>query len=136
MDTVNGSYHRHEPRATGRRSHMHEMNIEMLRTLSCAMPGTEEDVKWGNDLCFLVGKKMFCVTALDGPFRASFKVKPGAFEELVQRSDIVPAPYLARNNWVMARSPGALSNDEWELYIRGSYDLVRAGLPKRIREQL
>ena len=35
------------------------MNIEQLRKFCLSFPGATEDIKWGNDLCFCVGKKMF-----------------------------------------------------------------------------
>ena len=40
------------------------MNIEQLRKYCLSFPHATEDVKWGNDLCFCVGGKMFCVTGL------------------------------------------------------------------------
>ncbi len=42
------------------------MNLEHLRKYCLSFPGVTEDVKWGNDLCFCVGEKMFCVTGVDG----------------------------------------------------------------------
>ena len=41
------------------------MNIEHLREYCLSFPGATEDVKWGSDLCFSVGAKMFCVTGAD-----------------------------------------------------------------------
>ena len=41
------------------------MNIEQLRKYCLAFPGATEDVKWGSDLCFSVGAKMFAVTGVD-----------------------------------------------------------------------
>ena len=40
------------------------------------LPGVTQDVKWGNDLAYSVGGKMFAVTCLDGADagRVSFKV--------------------------------------------------------------
>jgi predicted DNA-binding protein (MmcQ/YjbR family) len=38
------------------------MNIEQLRKFCLSFPGATEDIKWGADLCFCVGEKMFCVT--------------------------------------------------------------------------
>jgi hypothetical protein len=34
------------------------------------------DVKWGDDLCYLVGEKMYCVQNLEGAFKVSFKTTP------------------------------------------------------------
>ena len=41
------------------------MNIEQLRKFCLSFPGATEDIKWGADLCFCVGAKMFCVTGAD-----------------------------------------------------------------------
>lgn len=107
------------------------MHHEQLRDLCLGLKGTTEDIKWGNDLCFLVGEKMFCVTWLDGPFQASFKVTNEEFEELIARPDIVPAAYLARYKWVQVKSATALHAAEWDRLIKQSYELVKAGLTKK-----
>lgn len=112
------------------------MNIEELRSYCLSFPATTEDVKWGNDLCFSVGGKMFCVTGLDAPFSASFKVRDTEFEELTQREGVIPAPYMARNNWVLVRSVEALSVEEWKRYVRQSYELVFAKLTRKIQAQV
>jgi len=41
------------------------MTIESLRKYCLSFPGATEDIKWGADLCFCVGAKMFCVTGVD-----------------------------------------------------------------------
>lgn len=111
------------------------MNIESLRTRCLSFPGTTEDVKWGNDLCFLVGEKMFCVTSADTDEGASFKVRDEEFEEMTSREGIIPAPYMARAKWVYVLDFSRMTDAEWEHYIRQSYELVKAKLPKKIREQ-
>ena len=110
------------------------MDIEHLREFCLSLPHVEEDVKWGNDLCFLVGKKMFCVTGLSGSFGVSLKVKNEEFDELTTLSDIIPAPYLARYKWVFVKNADCFSRDEWEHYIRQSYTLVKSKLPKKMFE--
>ena len=58
------------------------MNIEQLREFCLSLPHTTEDVKWGNDLCFSVGAKMFAVTGVDSTGSVSFKCTPEKFAEL------------------------------------------------------
>jgi predicted DNA-binding protein (MmcQ/YjbR family) len=41
------------------------MNIEEVQSLCNQLPGVTEDIKWGSDLCFSVGGKMFLVTGLE-----------------------------------------------------------------------
>jgi len=112
------------------------MNIEKLRKICLSLPYTTEDVKWDNDLCFLIGKKMFCVTGLEGSFSASFKLKDEEFNELTEMDGIIPAPYLARYKWVLVKNSTALTNKEWEHYISQSYEMIKSKLPKRILAQL
>ena len=112
------------------------MDIEWLRATCLALPGTSEDIKWGNDLCFLVAEKMFCVTNLEPPLHVSFKVSDEEFEELSQREGIIPAPYMARNKWIMVQQVSKLSKSEWKSYIQQSYDMVKAKLPKKTQAGL
>ena len=112
------------------------MNIEDFRALALSFPGATEDVKWGNDLCFLVGEKMFSVTKLGGSFSASMKVETEAFDELIERQGIIPAPYLARYKWVLVKQSEALSSEEWHQYLTASYEIVKAKLPKRLPDEI
>jgi predicted DNA-binding protein (MmcQ/YjbR family) len=103
-----------------------------------ALPGATEDVKWGADLVFSVGGKMFAASGMGAaefePF--SFKCSPEAFAELTEREGVIPAPYLARAQWVQVQEPLALSVEEAERYIGESYRLVLAKLPKRVQAEL
>lgn len=112
------------------------MDIEFVRRYCRSLPGVREDIKWGNDLCFLVGEKMFCVTSLEGPFTLTFKVPGDLFDELVAGSDFLPAPYLARAKWVSLARGASLKASDLERYIKQSYDLVRMKLPRKVLRQL
>ena len=112
------------------------MNIEALRELCLGLPGVTEDIKWGADLCFLVGEKMFCVTSIDPPHSVSFKVTNDQFDEVVARQGIIPAPYMARNKWVNVQEWSILTDTEWETYVKQSYSLVKAKLPKKIQKDI
>src|SRR5258706_5452662 len=110
------------------------MNIETLRQICRSLPAVTEDVKWGSDLCFSVGKKMFAVVNLEPPHQVAFKCTPESFGELVERAGIIPAPYMARNMWVQEQELGAtLDRVELEALIKISYELVVAKLPKSRR---
>ena len=112
------------------------MNIERLREFCLALPATTEDIKWGHDLCFSVGAKMYAVTGTEGPFTVSFKVTPEQFGELTAREGIAPAPYMARNFWVLAEDATQLSATEWETYLQQSYELVKSKLTKKLQKEL
>lgn len=112
------------------------MDIEQLRKFCLSLPAATEDVKWGHDLVFSVGGKMFCVAGLDGPLTFSFKVRDEEYEELSSSDGFMPAPYMARNKWVLATKPGKLGMKQWAAYIEQSYELVKAKLTKKQRTDL
>jgi predicted DNA-binding protein (MmcQ/YjbR family) len=108
------------------------MNIEELRKFCLAQKGATEDIKWGADLCFCIGSKMFCVTGFNPPMKVSLKVKDEEFDELCARPGIIPAPYTARYKWIYVEDVTAFTDKEWKHYILQSYELVKSKLPKRI----
>ena len=112
------------------------MDIEMIRKICTGLPSVTEDIKWGNDLCFLIGSKMFCVAGLQTPTTVSFKVKDEEFDIMSSREGLEPAPYVARYKWVLVKELNKLSKKEWEHYIRQSYELVRSKLPKKVLKDL
>ena len=110
------------------------MTIEGVRQICRALPAVTEDVKWGSDLCFCVAGKMFAAMDLNPPHSLGFKCTPEEFAELVERPGIVPAPYMARNMWVLEERLGeALERRELERLLKTSYELVVARLPKSRR---
>lgn len=114
------------------------MNASELRKLVAKWPGVTEDIKWGADLVYSVGGKMFAVTGTDpkDAGRISFKVPDERFLELTDRAGIVPAPYLARARWVMVERGARLAQAELQALIRGSYELVKSKLPVRTQREL
>lgn len=113
------------------------MDLEALRKYCLSFPGATEDIKWGADLCFCVGAKMFCVTGADSITGGlSVKCTPEKFAELIEREGIDPAAYVGRYKWVRISDLDAVSNDELNDLISTSYELVRDKLPKGVRDRL
>ena len=112
------------------------MDIEWLRKVCLGFPASAEEIKWGNDLCFMVAGKMFCVAGLNEPITISFRVPDEIFEELSGRDGFIPAPYMARAKWVQLKKPYQLHKNELEKYICQSYELVKAKLSKKLRREL
>ncbi|MDZ4714307.1 MAG: MmcQ/YjbR family DNA-binding protein [Cytophagales bacterium] len=112
------------------------MTTAALEKLCKGFKGTTVDIKWGNDLCYLIGKKMYCVTAMDGPFRISFKATVEDFYLLTEREGIIPAPYLARYHWILVEKPAALSMPEWKHYVGTSFQLAKEKLPVKAKRLL
>jgi len=112
------------------------MNLEELRNICLSMPYATEDIKYGSDLCFSVGNKIFCGTRITGPFRTGIKCDENSFSELVEREGIVPMPRLSVTYWVRIENAVALTMKEWEDYIRKSYGYIFDALPAKIKQSL
>jgi predicted DNA-binding protein (MmcQ/YjbR family) len=113
------------------------MNPEKIRSICKKLPNVTEDIKWGHDLCFCIGEKMFVVVGIDSvPVSASFKTTDEEFEKLSARKGFKPAPYLARYKWVYVDDIKLLSEKEWGQRIQTAYDLIRSKLPKSVLKTL
>ncbi|HJW15766.1 MAG TPA: MmcQ/YjbR family DNA-binding protein, partial [Flavisolibacter sp.] len=100
------------------------------------MPAVSEDIKWGNNLVFSVGNRMFFITSLEQPIKYSFKVKEDEFEELCATGNYSPAPYLARANWVLINSTATITTEEFKERVSQSYELVKNRLTKKEKSLL
>ncbi len=101
------------------------------------MPAVTEDIKWGHDLVFSIGGKMFCVAGLEqSPTTASFKVKEEEFEEMCNRPGFKPAPYVAKYKWVWIEDINKMKKTDWKKYLQQSYDLVKNKLSPKLKKQL
>jgi predicted DNA-binding protein (MmcQ/YjbR family) len=110
------------------------VTVETVREICRAFPGVTEDVKWGNDLCFCVGGKMFAAMDLNPPHGIGFKCTTEDFGQLVEQPGIRPAPYLARAMWVQEDVLGhALGRRDFKRLLKTAYDLVVAKLPQSKR---
>lgn len=113
------------------------MNVDRLRELCLSFPGSTEQIQWGHDLVFKVSGKMFAVTPLEpAPVCLSFKASPENFEELIERQNIIPAPYMARAQWVALQTRDAIAESELAGLLRESYEMVLAKLPKKTQEMI
>ncbi|WDR06972.1 MmcQ/YjbR family DNA-binding protein [Devosia rhodophyticola] len=82
-----------------------------------------------------VGGKVFGLKSENGHGALSFKVRETSFEILTAMPKIAQAPYFAKRRWVSAASD-ALSVEEFNDYLKASYDLVGAGLTKKLQRTL
>jgi predicted DNA-binding protein (MmcQ/YjbR family) len=112
-------------------------DVDWVRDLCLSFPHATEQVTWGVDLTFRINGKIFAVTVLE-PAKVwlSFKCSPENFAELTERAGIIPAPYLARAQWVALETKDALSKEELATLLREAYDFVFAKLPRKTREVL
>ena len=113
------------------------MDAEWLRKVCRSFPGTTEQIQWGCDLVLKVGGKMYAATPLEpAPVCLSFKATPEKFAELTERQNIIPAPYLARAQWVALQTRDALGREELAGLLRESYEMILGKLPKKMRERI
>jgi predicted DNA-binding protein (MmcQ/YjbR family) len=102
-----------------------------------SLPHVTEDIKWGNDLVFSIGDKMFAAfdnTGKDATFGC--KVADDDFATITSIEGIIPAPYAARYYWISVKDPKVLPESEAIALLRGSYDLVKAKLPKKTQQRI
>ncbi|PYT06001.1 MAG: hypothetical protein DMF60_10275 [Acidobacteria bacterium] len=66
----------------------------------------------------------------------SFKCTPEKFDELIELDGIIPAPYTARNKWVMLEHLNALGDSEVKRLIKNSYEMIFAKLTKKAQAEL
>ncbi|MBX7224499.1 MAG: MmcQ/YjbR family DNA-binding protein [Chitinophagales bacterium] len=100
------------------------MNPETLRIFCLSLPDTTEDIKWGNDLCFCIKGKMFCVIPLDSQNGITLKVDTEEFDTLTSIPGISIAPYVGRYHWIHIENYETFSTEEWKKRISRSYELV------------
>ena len=94
--------------------------IEYCRSL----PGATEDVKWGKDLIFSVGGKMFAGFMLPAGQPLGFKVDPEAFDHMIGKRGIVPAPYMAKHSWISVTDRKKLPEAKLKALLSESHRLV------------
>jgi predicted DNA-binding protein (MmcQ/YjbR family) len=123
---------------TGNGSKDKGLDEQQIAAFCANWPGVTSSIKWEADRVFSVAGKMFLAIASIGPDRGrfSFKVDTDRFLELTEQPGMMPAPYIARAFWVSVTEPERFARDELEAYVRRSYELVVANLPKKTQATL
>ncbi len=83
-----------------------------------------------------VGDKVFAVLGEREDWRLVVKCSEESFEILTSLEGIAQAPYFAKRKWVSIADHSPLEQEELEHYMRRSYELVAAGLTKKLRGEL
>ena len=112
------------------------MTRELLEEICLSKKGATYDIKWGKDLCYLIGEKMWCATGTEPPFHVGFKTTPEDFASLTERQGIEPAKYLARAHWITVKELHSLSKEEWEQQLEQAYQLVFQKLTKKKQREI
>jgi predicted DNA-binding protein (MmcQ/YjbR family) len=103
-----------------------------------SLPGATLSIQWGDDHVFKVGGKMFAAMAAPTtkPHSISFKADEMSFHVLTKMRGIVPAPYLARAQWVHLDRLDRLPNKQLKGYTARAHAIVARGLTKKARAAL
>ncbi len=114
------------------------MNIEEFRDFCIAMRGVTEKFPFDeNTLVFYVGGKMFCLTDINAFDFINVKCDPGkAIELREQHPGVLPGYHMNKKHWNSLLMDGSLPIDLVRKWIRDSYELVFAGLPKKVQQEL
>jgi predicted DNA-binding protein (MmcQ/YjbR family) len=115
------------------------MDIETFREYCLAKPGTEETLPFDEvTLVFKVVGKVFAITGLDSEeFTVNLKCEPGWAEELrEQYPEIRPGYHMNKKHWNTVSFESGLDEKLLRRLIDHSYELVVAGLPRKLRALL
>lgn len=115
------------------------MNLETLRDYCLKLAGVTEELPFGPDtLVFKVMGKVFLLTPLDTP-QHQFNVKcdPEKAEELREKyPDVKPGYHMNKKHWNTVYVTGSIPSEALFGWVKDSYDLVAASLPKKVQQEL
>ncbi len=116
------------------------MNIEEFRTYCLSKKGATESIpfsKLPDLLVFKVMNKMFTAIDLSSFDGFTIKCDPETIEEFREQYDAVQEPpYMSRKHWSWVQLDGTIPDKLIKEWLDTSYNLVVAGLPKKIRTTL
>jgi predicted DNA-binding protein (MmcQ/YjbR family) len=114
------------------------MNIEELRDYCLSKPGTTEEMPFGPDtLVFKIGGKIYALTSIDDFGSVNLKCDPDRAVQLREQYDfVVPGYHMNKKHWNTVVIGTGITVRLLQELIDHSYDLVRASLPRAVREEL
>ena len=115
------------------------MTRDDFNAFCASLPATTHVVQWGGADVWKIGGQVFAIGWDEGDSCAvTFKAGDFAFEILGDAPGLRPAPYLASRGlkWIQNHATPGLDDEELRAYLRRSYDMVAADLPKKTRKTL
>lgn len=114
------------------------MNIDKLQKYCLNKKGVTEGFPFDEEtLVFRVADKMFCLVNLTPPWSINLKCDPEKAIELREEyEEIIPGFHMNKKHWNTVDLHGNLKESLIEELIDDSYNLVFAGLPKKIKDNL
>ncbi|MCU0394470.1 MAG: MmcQ/YjbR family DNA-binding protein [Chitinophagaceae bacterium] len=114
------------------------MDLEQLRTYCLSLPAVTESFPFDEStLVFKVAGKIFLLTDVDDFESMNLKCDPERAIELRERyAAVLPGYHMNKKHWNTVVMDGSIPHKLLLEWVRHSYDLVVASLPKKVREQL
>lgn len=115
------------------------MNIEEYRNFCLSFPGVTEGFPFDeNTLCFKVRGKIFSICDIEKFESINLKCDP--VKAIVLRETypeiVIPGYHMNKKHWNTVSMECNLPDEMIKEWISDSYQLVVAGLPKKVRENL
>lgn len=114
------------------------MTLEDFRAHCLKKPGFSEDFPFGPEvLVFRVGGKIFALLDVDAFESVNLKCDPERAVELRERYEgIKPGYHMNKQHWNTVDAQGGVPGKLLLELADHSYDLVKASLPKKVRDSL
>jgi predicted DNA-binding protein (MmcQ/YjbR family) len=116
------------------------MTREDYDAFCASLPHATHVVQWGDASVWKIGGKVFAIGGwFDGPeFAVTFKCTETSFAILKELPGARPAPYLASRgmSWIQRFDARSLSDHDLKQYVRQSYAMILAALPKKTQRAL
>lgn len=116
---------------------MPESFAAQLRAFALAFPEAREEFSFGPDHAVYkaANGKMFAIASeSDDGTSVSLKLTPEESEEALMLPFVRPAPYMARNHWVLATMRGEAEYEMTVAWVRRSHELVTAKPVRKKRQ--
>lgn len=114
------------------------MNIEDFRIYCLKKPHVTEDFPFDEStLVFRIGGKIFALCDINDFEGVNLKCDPEKAVELREQYDgITPGYHMSKKHWNTVLTDESVPHQVFLQLIDHSYDIVKASLPKKLREQL
>ncbi|MBX0289467.1 MmcQ/YjbR family DNA-binding protein [Hymenobacter sp. HSC-4F20] len=114
------------------------MNIEDFRDYCLLKAGVTEETPFGPDtLVFKVAGKVFALTDINTFASINLKCDPERAQELREQYEyVLPGFHMNKKHWNTVLMGTGIPSRQLRELIDHSYDLVRASLPRKQREEL
>ncbi len=114
------------------------MKIDFFRSYCLKKTGTTESTPFDeNTLCFQVGGKIFAIIDIELFESVNLKCDPERAVLLREQYEgILPGYHMNKKHWNTLSFDGSIADSLILELVDHSYELVYAGLPKKIKEQL